>query len=73
MHPPGMILPEHPRISIDPAVCGGRPVIAGTRMRVCDILEALAAGDTAEEIAADFPYVTEEDVRAALAYAVDSV
>ena len=63
-----MTLAGFPRISIDPAVCGGRPVIAGTRVRVTDILEMLAGGATAAEIVSDFPYVAEEDVRAALAY-----
>ena len=58
-----------PRIAIDPAVCGGRPIIAGTRMRVTDVLEMLAGGASADEIAADFPYVTQADVRAVLAYA----
>ena len=64
-----MTLAGFPRISVDPRICGGRPVIDGTRVRVTDVLEMLAAGATAAEIAADFPYLTEEDVRAALAYA----
>ena len=57
------------RIAVDPLVCGGRPVIAGTRMRVTDVLEALAAGATSAELVEDFPYLSEDDVRAALAYA----
>jgi uncharacterized protein (DUF433 family) len=64
-----MTLAGFPRISVDPAVCGGRPVIAGTRLRVTDVLEMLAGGASAAEIAADYPYLTENDVRAALAYA----
>ena len=64
-----MALPGFPRISIDPAVCGGRPTVAGTRMRVSDVLEMLAGGADAAEIAGDFPYVAEADVRAVLAYA----
>jgi uncharacterized protein (DUF433 family) len=64
-----MTLAGFPRISVDPRICGGRPVIAGTRVRVTDVLEMLAGGATAAEIAADFPYVSEQDVRAALAYA----
>lgn len=64
-----MTLAGFPRIAIDPAICGGRPVVVGTRMRVSDILEALASGATPAEIAADFPYISEEDVRAVLAYA----
>ena len=65
-----MKLVGYPRISIDPAVCGGRPVVAGTRVRVADVLEMLAGGANEAEIVADFPYVKAEDVRACLAYAV---
>jgi uncharacterized protein (DUF433 family) len=64
-----MTLAGFPRISIDLGVCGGRPVIKGTRVRVTDVLEMLAGGASAAEIAEDFPYVSEDDVRAALAYA----
>jgi uncharacterized protein (DUF433 family) len=64
-----MSLAGFPRIAVDPAVCGGRPVIAGTRVRVTDVLEMLAGGAGVAEIAADFPYLSEDDVRAALAYA----
>lgn len=64
-----MRLPDHPRIGIDPAVCGGRPTIAGTRMRVTDILEMLGQGVSEAQIVADFPYVKLEDIRACLAYA----
>ncbi|WP_375428012.1 DUF433 domain-containing protein [uncultured Sphingomonas sp.] len=65
-----MTLLGHSRIAIDPAVCGGRPVVAGTRLRVADVLEMLAGGASAAEIVEDFPYVGEPDVRAMLAYAV---
>lgn len=61
------------RIVIDPEVCGGRPIIAGTRMRVVDILDALAAGSSIEELLADFPYLTREDVIACLAYGARAV
>lgn len=64
-----MTLAGFPRIAIDPGICGGRPVIAGTRVRVTDILEMLAGGATAAGIVADFPYLAEADVRAALAFA----
>ncbi|KPH76649.1 DUF433 domain-containing protein [Bosea vaviloviae] len=57
------------RIQSDPGICGGRPVIAGTRMRVSDILDMLAGGATPAEILADFDYLTEQDIAAALAYA----
>lgn len=64
-----MTVTGHLRIAIDPAICGGRPTIAGTRMRVTDILEALASGVSEAEIVQDFPYVKLEDIRACLAYA----
>ena len=59
------------RISIDPEVCGGRPCIKGTRVRVRDILDLLAAGATREEILEDFPYLTNDDIAAALHYAAN--
>jgi uncharacterized protein (DUF433 family) len=61
------------RIAIDPEVCGGRPIVAGTRMRVSDILDALASSVTVEELLADFPYITREDVNACLAYGARAV
>lgn len=64
-----MTLAGFPRIAVDPLVCGGRPVVAGTRMRVTDLLAMLADGADAAEIVADFPYISEADVRAALAFA----
>ncbi len=57
------------RITTIAEVCGGRPCIKGTRMRVSDIVDMLAAGATRGEILEDFPYLTEEDLSAALAYA----
>ncbi len=56
------------RIVSTPGTLGGRPRIDGTRVGVSHILEALAAGDTADEIVADFPYLTHDDIRAALIY-----
>ena len=64
-----MQLAGYPRIAVDPAICGGRPIVAGTRVRVSDILEMLAGGADEAEILADFPYVKAEDIRACLAYA----
>ncbi len=61
------------RIVIDQAVCGGRPIIAGTRMRVSDILDALASGDAIDELLADFPYLTREDINACLTYGARAV
>jgi uncharacterized protein (DUF433 family) len=57
------------RISSDPRICGGKPCIKGTRMRVVDIVEAIAHGATREDLLRDFDYLTEEDIAAALLYA----
>ncbi len=56
------------RIRIDASICGGRPHIRGTRVRVADILELLAEGVSQEDILADYPYLSEADLRAALAF-----
>ncbi len=57
------------RITVDPEQCGGRPCIRGMRIRVIDILELLAAGETPESILAEFPYLERADVSACLVYA----
>jgi uncharacterized protein (DUF433 family) len=57
------------RISVDRDICGGRPCIKGTRMRVVDLVEALAHGATREELLHDFDYLTADDIAAALLYA----
>jgi uncharacterized protein (DUF433 family) len=67
-----MTIPGHPRLDANPGVCGGKPVIRGTRMRVTDILGALSAGDTEEEILADFPHLTREDIKACLAFGAEA-
>lgn len=61
------------RIAYDPDICGGRPRIAGTRVRVSDIVNALAEGASAQEILEDFPYLSAEDIAAALNYAAKAV
>ena len=61
--------PSMQRITIDPAVCGGRPCIRGLRIRVRDILDMLAGGSPREEILADYPYLEDADITAALEYA----
>ena len=60
---------EHPRITVDPRVCGGRPCIRGMRIRVSDILGMLATGASQAEILEDYPYLEAEDIAAALDYA----
>ena len=57
------------RVSIDPHVCHGKPCIKGTRIMVSVILDNLADGLTPEEIVKEYPPLTAEDVRAAIAYA----
>lgn len=57
------------RVTSDPAIAGGRPCIRGTRMRVSDIVDMLAAGATSAEVLEDYPYLAPEDISAALAYA----
>jgi len=53
-------------------VCGGEPVLKGTRVTVRTILASLAEGATVEEILADFPTVTAPAVRAVIAFAAAS-
>ncbi|MBS1836777.1 MAG: DUF433 domain-containing protein [Actinobacteria bacterium] len=57
------------RITVDPDVVHGRPVVRGTRMRVADVLSLLAAGADEAEILEDYPYLAEEDIKACLTYA----
>ena len=59
------------RISIDPNVCFGKPCIKGTRIWVSLILDFLAAGETPEAILADYPQLTADDIRAAIAYGAE--
>lgn len=58
-------------ITIEPGKRGGKPCIRGLRITVYDVLEYLAAGMTPDQIVADFPDLTLEDVRACLAFAAD--
>jgi len=56
----------------DPKICGGEPVIKGTRVTIRTILASLAEGDRVEEILEDFSTLTEEAVRAVIAFAAVS-
>lgn len=58
-------------ITIEPGKRSGKPCIRGMRITVYDVLEYLASGMTHEEILADFPYLTEEDILACLSFAAD--
>jgi len=61
----------HKIVTIEPGKRSGKPCIRGTRMTVTDVLEYLAGGMTHEELLVDFPDLTEEDIRACLAFAAD--
>ncbi len=55
-------------VTIDAAICHGRPCVRGTRILVTTVLDSLAFGDTETEIMAAYPSLTVEGVRGALAY-----
>ncbi|WP_306365004.1 DUF433 domain-containing protein [Nocardia sp. CC227C] len=57
------------RITFDPKQLGGRPCIRGMRIRVKDVLELLAAGESEDSILEDYPYLERADIRACLAFA----
>lgn len=57
------------RITIDPAVCTGKPCIRGLRFPVARLLGLLAAGESREQILATYPYLEGEDIDQALRYA----
>ena len=57
------------RITIDPRIFGGKPIIRGRRLAVEHVLGMLAAGASAEEILADYDWLEPDDIRACLAYA----
>ena len=60
--------PLFERLSSDPDVCGGQVCVRGTRIPVALILDALAGGDTVEDLLRGYPTLAREDVAAALAY-----
>lgn len=57
------------RITINPNQCGGRPCIRGMRIRVSDVLDLLAAGQSHQEILDAYPYLEADDIAASLRYA----
>jgi uncharacterized protein (DUF433 family) len=56
-------------ITIDPDICNGKPIIAGTRISVQTIMEFLGAGDSIEEILEEYPLLSKEDIYACLQFA----
>jgi uncharacterized protein (DUF433 family) len=61
------------RITSDPAILGGKPIVRGTRISVEIILEWVASGATRDEIVRKHPHLTAADVEQALAYAASAV
>jgi len=61
------------RIEIDPHICSGKPVIRGTRILVTSILSQLAAGESFDAIRKGFPDLSDDDIRAAIEFAKESV
>lgn len=58
-------------LTLEPGKRSGKPIIGGMRITVYDVLSYLAAGMTHQDILNDFPYLTEEDIRACLSYMAD--
>ena len=61
------------RITVNPEVLVGKPIIRGLRISVDQILKALAGGVTVQELLDDYPELKKEDIQAALLYAADLV
>ena len=61
------------RIEVDPSVMQGKPVVRGTRVPVELLLRKLAEGASYEDLLDAYPRLTADDIRAALAYAADSI
>jgi len=61
------------RITIDPAICHGKPTIRGLRYPVESVLEYLAGGDSFEEVLAEFPDLERDDLLACLQFAAQSL
>ncbi|CAG0954943.1 hypothetical protein PLCT2_00414 [Planctomycetaceae bacterium] len=67
-----MMIAMNERISIDPKVCHGKPVVKGTRTPVTVILNHLSVGDAAERIAREYG-ITLDDIRACIAFASEEL
>lgn len=64
---------DRDRITVDPEICGGKPTITGTRIMVRNILGMIAGGYTRERVLEEYPELNEEDISAALDYAVQVI
>ena len=56
-------------ITVDPDICNGKPIIAGTRISVQTVMEFLGSGDSIEEILEEYPSLSREDIYACLQFA----
>ncbi len=61
------------RIELNPAIMQGKPVIRGTRITVELILRKLSEGATEQELLEAYPHLSKDDIKAAIAYAADSL
>jgi uncharacterized protein (DUF433 family) len=68
-----MDMKDHPRITMIAGLCGGRPTIRGMRIRVIDVLDLLAAGESRQAILEDYPYLEDEDITAAIVFSRQSM
>lgn len=57
------------RVTVDPAICNGKPILRGKRITVQTILEFLAAGDSQDDLLRAYPSLESEDIKAALEFA----
>ncbi len=64
-----MLMPGHSYIDIDPEIGFGKPRVAGTRIRVVDVLDMIADGTPEAEMVADFPELSVENIRACVRFA----
>ncbi len=61
------------RITANPRILGGKPVIKGTRISVELVLNLLASGVPEHDILADYPHISKEDIQACLSYAANAL
>ncbi|MBC8143395.1 MAG: DUF433 domain-containing protein [Armatimonadetes bacterium] len=62
-----------PLITVNPAQCGGRPCVRGMRIRVSDVLDLLASGLSPDDIVAEMPDLTREDVYSCIRFASQKI
>ena len=67
------MITEPPRITLDPKVLAGKPVVRGTRLSVEFVIGLMAEGWSEADILANYPGITHEDIIACLAYAPDTL